>query len=120
MPWREHARIWFESAVAEPSRARFPVIEIDGAVVACAVGTVEIGIPNPHSPHGRAVRLANVVTRPEHRRKGYGTALVQDVVDWARRIRADRIDLSATPAGLAVYARAGFSVASAPRLKLML
>jgi GNAT superfamily N-acetyltransferase len=43
------------------------------------------------------------VTLPEHRSHGYGTTLVLDVVAWARSIAADRVDLSATPAGQRIY-----------------
>lgn len=42
-----------------------------------------------------AVRLANVITLPEYRGHGHGTSLVVDVVNWARAIDSDRVDLSA-------------------------
>lgn len=119
-PWTTHAREWFEAAVDDEASAWFPVVEVDGRLVACAVGTLELGVPNPYCVRGRTVRLANVVTLPEHRGQGYGTRLTRDVVEWARRIGADRVDLSATPEGQRVYERAGFTATSAPRLKLVL
>ena len=88
--------------------------------MATAIGTLEIGVPNPQCVRGRTVRLANVITLPEHRGHGHGTMLVLDVVAWARSIAADRVDLSATPAGQRVYERLGFTVTSAPRMKLVL
>ena len=118
--WRGHAGEWFTQFVALPSLARFPVIEVDGQIVATAIGTLELGVPNPQCPRGRTVRLANVITLPAHRGAGYGTRLVDDVTDWARSINADRVDLSATPAGQRIYARAGFVLTSAPRMKLVL
>jgi len=66
------------------------------------------------------VRLANVITLPEHRGRGYGTLLVRDVIEWARSIHADRVDLSATPAGQRIYENAGFDLTKAPRMKLVL
>ena len=66
------------------------------------------------------MRLANVITLPEHRGRGYGTLLVRDVVEWARSIDADRVDLSATPDGQRIYEKAGFTRAKAPRMKLAL
>jgi hypothetical protein len=45
---------------------------------------------------------------------------VDFVVRWARSIQADRVDLSATPEGRRLYEGAGFVLASAPRMKLML
>jgi len=118
--WRGHAGEWFTQFVALPGLARFPVIEVDGLIVATAIGTLELGVPNPQCPRGRTVRLANVITLAAHRGAGYGTRLVDDVTDWARSINADRVDLSATPAGQRIYARAGFVLTSAPRMKLVL
>jgi len=67
-PWRTHARKWFDRFVDDASGARFPVIEVDGEIVATAIGTLEIGVPNPQCPKGRTVRLANVITLPEYQR----------------------------------------------------
>ncbi len=118
--WRTHARSWFARFVAEQGAARFPVIEVNGTIVATAIGTLELGVPNPDSPRGRSVRLANVITLPQHRGSGFGTRLVRDVIGWARSIDADRVDLSATPDGQRIYEKAGFVLTSAPRMKLVL
>jgi GNAT superfamily N-acetyltransferase len=118
--WMGHAREWFDRCVDEVSSTRFPVVEVDGKIVGTAIGTLEIGVPNPHCPRGRTVRLANLITRPEHRGQGHGTRLVLDVVDWAALINADRIDLSATPEGQHIYEKVGFEITSAPRMKLAL
>jgi GNAT superfamily N-acetyltransferase len=119
-PWRMHASEWFDRLVDDVSSARFPVIEIDGDIVATAIGTLEIGVPNPACPKGRTVRLANVITLPQYRGRGYGTRLVLDVIEWARAINADRVDLSATPEGQRLYEKVGFTKTSAPRMKLVL
>jgi GNAT superfamily N-acetyltransferase len=119
-PWKGYAREWFTRYVDDARNARFPVIEVDGELVATAIGTLEIGVPNPYCLRGRTVRLANVITLPMHRGQGYGTTLVLDVVAWARTIDADRVDLSATTAGQRIYARLGFTVTSAPRMKFVL
>ena len=118
--WVEHARAWFGRTVGARETAVFPVIDIDGCIVACAIGTLETGVPNPQSPRGRAARLSNVVTLPEYRGQGFGSALVDVVIDWARSIDADRVDLSATAPGQRIYERAGFRLTSAPRMKLPL
>jgi GNAT superfamily N-acetyltransferase len=119
-PWRSYAAEWFARCVDDPSTTRFPVIEAGGAIVATAIGTLELGVPNPQCATGRAVRLMNVITLPGHRGHGYGTALVRDVLDWARSVGADRVDLSATPQGRRIYEKLGFTKTSAPRMKLML
>lgn len=119
-PWRNHAQAWFERTVGDSRSAHLPVVETAGAVVATAIGTLEVGVPNPFCPRGRMVRLVNVFTLPEHRGKGHASALVHEVVEWARLVDADRVDLSATPQGQPVYARAGFVLTTAPRMKLVL
>jgi ribosomal protein S18 acetylase RimI-like enzyme len=118
--WKGHAREWFTRYVDDTRNARFPAIEVDGELVATAIGTLEVGVPNPQCVRGRTVRLANVITLPEHRGQGHGTMLVLDVVAWARAIAADRVDLSATPGGQRLYEKIGFTVTSAPRMKLVL
>lgn len=118
--WRGHARQWFSEVVADREVACFPVISVDGVLVATAIGTLELGVPNPYCPRGRTVRLANVVTVPDHRGHGYGTRLVEHVIAWAHSIGADRVDLSATADGQKIYERAGFVLTSAPRMKLVL
>ncbi|MFF5178239.1 GNAT family N-acetyltransferase [Micromonospora sp. NPDC000316] len=119
-PWRSHAAEWFSRFVEDPGSARFPVIEVDGAIVATAIGTLELGVPNPWCTKGRTVRLMNVITLSEHRGHGYGTTLVLDVLDWARSVDADRVDLSATPKGQLLYEKLGFTMTSAPRMKFVL
>lgn len=118
--WRHHACDWFHHAVTDPTAATFPVVEREGRIAACAVGILQLVAPNPQCPTGRAVHLMNVVTDPAHRGRGYATALTEAVVRWARSIGADRVDLNASPEGQRVYERAGFTVASAPRMKLPL
>lgn len=118
--WRGHAREWFAQFVTRPDVARFAVIDIDSTIVATAIGTLEVGVPNPQCARGRTVRLANVITLSEHRRAGYGTLMVENVTEWAGSINADRVDLSATPEGQGIYTKAGFILTSAPRMKLVL
>jgi GNAT superfamily N-acetyltransferase len=118
--WQQHAHDWFTRLVEDRTAATFPVIEVDGGLVATAIGTLELGVPNPHCRRGRVVRLANVVTLPEHRGRGHATLLVRNVIAWARSIEADRVDLSATPDGQRIYEKVGFSPTKAPRMKLVL
>jgi GNAT superfamily N-acetyltransferase len=118
--WRDHAREWFLRYVDDGANARFPVIAIADELVATAIGTLESGVPNPYCPTGRTVRLTNVITLPTHRGQGYGTAVVRDVIEWARAIGADRVDLGASAEGQRLYERLGFTPTSAPRMKLAL
>ena len=118
--WQQHALDWFARHVDDRDIARIAVIEVGGELVASSVGTLELGVPNPMSPTGRAARLANVITLPSHRGRGYATELIRDLVAWAQAAGVDRIDLSATPEGQRIYERLGFTLASAPRMKRIL
>lgn len=118
--WKREATAWFAKNVESHDNIRLPVIEVSGQIVASAVGILEIGVPNPHCPTGRAVRLMNVFTLPTYRGHGFATALINSVIEWSKAINADRIDLSATPMGQRVYENLGFSIATAPRMKRML
>jgi GNAT superfamily N-acetyltransferase len=118
--WTPHAHAWFARFVGESDWAYFPVIQINGTLVATAIGTLGLGVPNPHCLRGRTVQLANLITLPDHRGNGYATQLVRAVIDWARAIEADRVDLSATPEGQGIYDKAGFVLTTAPRMKLIL
>ncbi|MEO5852490.1 MAG: GNAT family N-acetyltransferase [Nocardioides sp.] len=118
--WRQHALDWFTSHVDDSTSTHLPVIDVQGSLVAAAIGTVELGVPNPYCPRGRAVRLANVITLPVHRGRGYATELIRDVIEWAEVVGADRIDLSATQDGQRIYEQLGFAPTSAPRMKLVL
>lgn len=118
--WTAAASSWFARFVDDPGTARFSVIEGTAGIVATVIGTLELGVPNPFCPRGRVVRLANLVTLPDHRGRGCATRLVGDVIEWARSIDADRVDLSATREGMPIYEKAGFTRTSAPRMKLVL
>lgn len=113
-PWRHHAADWFARLVDDPRRARFPVIEVDGTIVATAIGALQ------SSTGRRTVRLMNVITLAEHRGHGFATALVLDVLTWARSITADDVEVSATPDAVSLYTRLGFLPTSAARMRLAL
>lgn len=52
-PWKGHARQWFTRYVNDTRKARFPAIEVDGDLMATAIGTLEIGVPSPQCVQAR-------------------------------------------------------------------
>ncbi len=112
--WRGYVREWFVGSADDAANARFPVTDVDGRLVATAIGALEIGVPNPQCVRGRTVRLAHVIALPEHRGSGYGTAVARHVIDWARPVAADRADLSALPTGMRIHTSWAFTMTSAP------
>lgn len=118
-PWKTAAHSWV-AAHAHDEAHLVLVADTAGQVVATAIGSVQGGAPNPFSPSGQLVRLTSVVTLREHRNRGHATALVQEVISWARTLGADRVDLNASPAGQLVYEGLGFSRGRFPQMWLML
>jgi ribosomal protein S18 acetylase RimI-like enzyme len=69
--------------------------------VACAVGVVYAG----------ALSIVDVVTDPQHRRRGYAASLLSQLFDWARRAGSTDAALQVqgdNVAARALYARLGF------------
>ena len=85
--------------------AGFFAVRVDRAVVACGSVVAE---PHPVSPREGDWRVRGMATDPEHRGRGYGSALAAACVAHARSAGARRVWLQARPAAIALYERAGF------------
>ena len=58
---------------------------------------------------GGAVGVYNVATLPDHRRRGYGEAVMRHALEEARREHGiERSALQSTPAGYGIYERMGY------------
>jgi GNAT superfamily N-acetyltransferase len=91
---------WVPSAeAARDPRVAVLVGYLDGE----AVATARV------SAHGDVADIMGVVTRPEHRRRGYGTAMTWAAVGAARGMGCGAFVLTATEMGYPVYAKMGFS-----------
>ena len=60
---------------------------------------------------GQEVYIMNMYTKPEWRRKGIGTAILEKLIDEARNRGVEAIKLHATPMGKALYEKRGFKMA---------
>jgi GNAT superfamily N-acetyltransferase len=60
---------------AIPGQCYYATLTAGDDPVACALGVLE----------GAFFGLFDVVTAPEHRQKGYGTALISSMLDWAQQ-----------------------------------
>lgn len=59
--------------------------------------------PDGAVPNGRFGTLLNILTYPEHRRRGYGETLVRALDEEARGLGVAILDLHATESGAPVY-----------------
>lgn len=117
--WRENAHEWFSSRLDDPNY-HFAVVEIDGTVVACAVGAVRDAAPSPAAPEGRDVLVNKVSTAPPLRGLGYGCTAFESVMGWARQLGIRHAELMATVVGRGMYERAGSCDTSSPAMRAKL
>lgn len=65
--------------------------------------------PSPRFPHGRTGVLFNVFTRPEYRRRGIAKRVMECLIDEARDLALDVLELHATDDGYPLYLSLGFA-----------
>ena len=88
---------------AMPAPRIFAALWNDGQAVACAVGVLS----------AQALSVVDVVTAPQHRQRGYGTSLLNQLFGWAQRAGASDSALQVqgdNVAARSLYARLGFHV----------
>ena len=79
----------------------FGVLRIDGEPVACGLGVVDRGM----------LGLFDFITHPEHRRRGYATALLKTLFAWVARKSLSMAYLQVTATNtqaIALYQSLGF------------
>lgn len=77
---------------------------------------------NPDFLNGKTGTLLNVYTKPEYRHNGYAKKLIEMMLDDARQMCLDFVELKATDAGYGLYKAAGFkdSVSKYHNMKFVL
>ena len=113
--WQAAAAEWFTRRLEDP-RFCIVVVEVDGAVVATALGTLREAPPSPHSTEGD-VLISNVCTDPGARGRGHGRAAFDAVLAWSHTVDAGRAELLATDDGRRMYEESGFSVSRTPVMR---
>ncbi len=80
-----------------------------GRIVACAWLLLVNKPPSPRFPRGRTGILFNVFTAHDHRRQGLARNVMYQLLDEARTIDLDVIELHATDDGYPLYLSLGFA-----------
>ena len=76
----------------------------------CASGLLQIqeGLGSPHFPKGLVGHISSVVVDPGWRKQGIGENVIRFLIDEARTLGLERVELHAAPDGEGVYRRIGF------------
>ena len=82
--------------------------EDSGRIVCCAWLLLVTKPPSPRFPHGQTGTLFNVYTVPEHRRRGLARQVMLRLLDAARALKLDVVELHATEDGYPLYRSLGF------------
>ena len=85
------------------------VVEEDGAIASVALLTVFEKPANSSWPTGKTGTVLNVLTYPEHRKKGYAGAAVTALIEEAKRQNLSFVELAASDEGKPLYEELGFA-----------
>jgi GNAT superfamily N-acetyltransferase len=110
--WRD----FFRRCMRDDSYAAF-IAEEAGTVLGSGGLLVYLTIPRPGFDSDRAGRVQSVYVAPFARRRGVARALVQHIVDLARRNKLTSLVLHPTDAARALYADFGFEAADEMMLR---
>ena len=77
-------------------------------IVSVAFLAISARPANLSFPTGKIGTILNVLTYPEHRRKGYATCTMNALMDEARRQDLSYIELSSSESGKLLYQKLGF------------
>ena len=92
----------------------FAALVEDGDEVASAAFLIVSKRPaNPFFPTGKIGIVYNVLTFPQHRKKGYATEAVKALIEEGKRQNLSYLELTASHAGKPLYEKLGFSVKAA-------
>ena len=88
--------------------------ETDGEVASVAFLTICEMPANISTPTGKYGRILNVLTYPEHRRKGYSTQALGLLIQKAKDENLSCLQLSASDMGKPLYEKLGFKPSAKP------
>lgn len=87
----------------------FVYICCDGnEIVSCVFLLVTEKPSNPDFLNGKTGSLLNVYTKPEHRHNGYAKRLLEMMLNDAKKMELDFVELKATEDGYGLYKTVGF------------
>lgn len=86
----------------------FAYVAVDSEIIATAVLLIVEKPANPNFITGRTGMILNVYTREEYRRRGIARYLIEMVLEDAKNLKLDFVELKATNEGYELYKKMGF------------
>ncbi len=105
--YEDECRAFLENAIAGGGWQIW-VAELDGSVVSHAFVALVDKVPRPIYAPRRIAYLTNVYTRPEHRNRGIGAAVIRRAQEAAREADVEVIVVWPSDESRDFYAREGF------------
>lgn len=96
------------------------IAEAEGEAVSTAYMAISEMPAGPSFMTGRVGTVLNVLTCPQHRRKGIAARVLGKLIDEARLLDVSSVRLSATEAGRGLYQKLGFRDSKYPYMSLEL
>ena len=88
------------------------LIDIENQIVSVAFLSISEKPANLSWPTGRIGTILNVLTYPEHRKKGYATKALNFLIEESKRQNLSYLELSASEMGKPLYLKLGFQESS--------
>jgi GNAT superfamily N-acetyltransferase len=107
---------WLAEGMADGSAGGWIAEDAAGRWIGGLSVSHEKSVPSRHNLSGRSSYLFGLWVRPEHRRRGVASALVQAATVAAREAGEGAVTLYASEFGRPLYERLGFEAAPAMRL----
>ena len=92
--------------------------EENNIVVSCAYLVIQEKPPNLQFVSGKTGLILNVLTYPEHRRKGYAFGVLTALIQEAKSLGVCQLELSATTDGKPLYEKLGFTIPTYTSMRL--
>lgn len=92
-----------------PSGAHYAVLASPGGeAVGCGALNFYSAMPGPENPNGACADIVNLYVRPDFRRRGIATAIVEHLKEIARRVGVTRVYLKSRDVARDIFAHEGF------------
>ena len=85
------------------------LVEVDNKIASVAFLAISAKPANLSFPTGKTGMILNVLTYPEHRKKGYATATMNLLLEKAKKENLSYIELVASQSGKSLYQKLGFT-----------